>query len=91
LPLPPPTAPTISTGSSPETVKLTSEGGVQPNALVIVINQNEDRPRHRRVAATLADENGSWALEIHALPGDRLDVSQETQAVRSPPTTVTVR
>ena len=80
-----------SAGSSPEMVKLTSESGVQPNALVVVINQNADRPRNRRVAATLADENGTWQLEIHALTGDRLDVTQERDAVRSPPTTITVR
>ena len=91
LPLPPPTAPTISAGSEPDTVKLTSEGGVQPNALVVVVNQNEERTRSRRVAGTLADDNGSWELEVHALPGDRLDVTQEKSAVRSPPTTVTVR
>lgn len=91
LPLPPPTAPTISTGSSPDTVKLTSERGAQPNALVVVVNQNEERARARRVAGTLADDNGSYELEIHALPGDRLDLTQETAAVRSPPTTVTVR
>lgn len=91
LPLPPPTTPTISEGSAPDMVKLSSERGVQPNALVVVVNLNDERPRHRRVAGTFADENGSWELEIHALPGDRLDVTQESQSVQSPPTTVTVR
>src|SRR5690349_3438556 len=77
LPLPPPTAPTVSAGSSADMVKLTSQGGDQPNALIVVVNQNDERARSRRVAGTFADEQGNWQLEIHALPGDRLDVTQE--------------
>lgn len=91
LPLPPPALPSITTGSTPESVRLTSVQGALPNALVLVVNRNEDVPRSERVAGTIADGQGSWELEVRARPGDALDVSQETGAVRSPPITVTVR
>ncbi|MCA9585152.1 MAG: hypothetical protein KC657_07330 [Myxococcales bacterium] len=91
LPLPPPTAPTISAGTAPGTVTLASAGGVQPNALVIVLNQNPELARNERVSGTFADETGSWQLEVLARPGDVLDVFQEYESTRSPPVTVQVR
>jgi hypothetical protein len=91
LPLPPPTAPSIATGSEPDTVTLTSQNGSEPNALIIVVNRNPDHPRDKRVSGTLADEHGSWVLDVFAKPGDFLDISQESGTVRSPPTTVQVR
>ena|SRR5690606_31675135 len=91
LPLPPPAAPSITMGSSPETYTLTSTNGVEPNALILVVNRNLDLARERRVAATIADEQGSWVLEVYASPGDLLDVSQEFGSTRSPATTVQVR
>lgn len=91
LPLPPPAAPSITTGLAPDTVKLASVQGVLPNALVLVVNRNEEVPREKRVFGTIADEQGSYAIEVYAHPGDSLDVSQESGAVRSPPVTVLVR
>lgn len=91
LPLPPPTAPTISTGSQPDTYKLSSHEGTEPNALVIIVNRNVDLPRSERVSGTIADEHGSWEVEVVAKPGDVLDISQDTGSARSPSTTVTVR
>jgi len=91
LPLPPPTAPSISTGTEPEHVKLVSTQGAEPNALIVVVNRNLDLPRGKRVAGTLADEQGSWELEVFASPGDYLDISQESGTTRSPTTTVQVR
>lgn len=91
LPLPPPTLPTISEGSSPGLVALSSTSGVQPSALVIVVNKNESLPREKRVAGTFADDTGSWRLEITASPGDVLDVTQDVDGARSPPTTLSVR
>ena len=75
----------------PDTVKLTSQNGSEPNALIVIVNRNPDHPRDKRVSGTLADEQGSWELQIFAKPGDFLDISQESGAIRSPPTTVQVR
>lgn len=89
LPLPPPSQPTISVGSEPNTFRLSSDRGALPNALVIVVNRNESLPRDQCVAGTLADAQGSWALEIVANAGDVVDISQEDGATRSP--TISVR
>ena len=91
LPLPPPAAPIISVGSSPDTFKLASIQGVEPNALVIIVNRDDDLPRNKRVTGTIADENGSWDANVIAKAGDVLDISQESGSTRSPGTTVTVR
>ena len=91
LPLPPPTAPLISTGTTPDTVRLASIEGAEPNALIVVVNRNETLPRNRRVTGTIADERGSWDVAVVATIGDVLDISQESGNTRSPGTTVTVR
>ncbi len=91
LPLPPPTAPEITTGLEPDTVKLSSVHGSEPDALVIVINRNPSLARDKRVTGTIADDQGSWELIVPAVAGDVLDISQESGSTRSPTTTVTVR
>ena len=91
LPLPPPSAPIISTGTEPDTFKLASIQGAEPNALVVVVNRREDLPRNKRVSGTIADERGSWDVTVVAKVGDVLDISQESGSTRSPGTTVTVR
>ena len=91
LPLPPPAQPTISVGSEPSTFRLKSDRGAIPNALIVVVNRNESLPRTQRVAGTLADEQGSWELEIVANVGDVVDISQEDGTTRSPATTVTLK
>ena len=91
LPLPPPTAPLISLGTEPDTFKLASVNGAEPNALVVIVNRNEALPRSKRVSGTIADENGSWDATVFAKVGDVLDISQESGTTRSPGTTVTVR
>jgi len=91
LPLPPPTAPTVATGSQPDTARLISTNGAEPNALIVVINRNTALAKNKRVSGTLADENGSWDLEVPAKIGDLLDISQETGTTRSAPTTVQVK
>lgn len=91
LPLPPPVAPSITQGTEPDTFHLSSVQGAQPNALIIVINRNPTLPRTARVSGTIADERGSWDLDVTARAGDYLDVSQESDTVRSPPITVMVR
>ncbi len=72
LPLPPPTAPEITTGLEPDTVKLSSVHGSEPDALVIVINRNPSLARDKRVsdqAVALfrkfqADETATWEKVI---------------------------
>jgi hypothetical protein len=91
LPLPPPTAPIISPGLEPDTFKLTSVDGAEPNALIVIVNRNDDLPRSKRVSGTIADERGSWDAVVIAKVGDVLDISQESGAARSAGTTVTVR
>jgi hypothetical protein len=91
LPLPPPAAPLISVGSAPDQFKLSSVNGAQPNALIVIVNRNEALPRNERVSGTIADEQGSWDVEVTAKIGDVLDISQESGTSRSPGTTVTVR
>lgn len=91
LPLPPPATPVISTGTSPDTFKLASIQGAEPNALIVIVNRDEALPRDRRVTGTIADEQGSWDATVIAKLGDVLDISQESGTVRSPGTTVTVR
>jgi hypothetical protein len=91
LPLPPPAAPLISLGSSPDTFHLASIDGAEPNALIVIVNRNEAFPRDKRVTGTIADERGSWEANVIAKVGDVLDISQESGTTRSPGTTVTIR
>lgn len=91
LPLPPPATPVISVGSSPDTFKLASIQGAEPNALIVVVNRDEALPKDKRVTGTIADAVGSWDVTVNAKLGDVLDVSQESGTARSGSTTVTVR
>ena len=91
LPLPPPTSPVITVGSEPDTFKLASLDGALPNALIIIVNQNEELPPYKRVSGTIADARGSWTAIVTAKVGDLLDISQESGSTSSPGITVTVR
>jgi hypothetical protein len=91
LPLPPPSAPIIATGTEPDTFRLTSVNGALPNALIVIVNRNEALARDKRVSGTIADANGSWDATVVAKVGDALDISQESGTTTSPPITVTVR
>jgi hypothetical protein len=91
LPLPPPAAPLISTGTEVDTFHLSSVEGAEPNALVVIVNRNETLPRDQRVTGTIADERGSWDATVIAKAGDVLDISQESGTSRSAGTTITVR
>lgn len=91
LPLPPPTLPTISVGSEPNTFRLKSEKGAIPNALIVVVNRNESLSRSDRVEGTIADAQGSWELDVVGRVGDVVDISQEDGVTRSPATTVTLK
>ncbi|MBL8610683.1 MAG: hypothetical protein JNL38_25310 [Myxococcales bacterium] len=90
LPLPPPTEPEVSASTEAGKVHLSSKGGVQPNAIVVIYNRNPDVPRDRRVGGSQADGEGSWQADVYASPGDYLDVTQEFGATRSGATTIRV-
>ena len=91
LPLPPPALPSYSVGVDAGTFRLSSVDGAEPNALIVIINRNENLPRGKRVSGTFADERGSWDAVVVAKVGDVLDVFQESGTTRSPGTTFTVR
>lgn len=91
LPLPPPVAPSITSGAEPNTFRLSSERGAQPNALIIVVNRNESLSREDRVNGTIADENGTWEVTVEGAVGDFVDIAQESDSARSASTTVQLR
>jgi len=86
LPLPPPAIPSIAPAGE-GTYTLRSEHGVEPNAVVVIYNQNVTLPLNQRVAATLADAEGTWDQTVVAAPQDILDVTQEFGTMRSGSTT----
>lgn len=81
----------VSIGSEPNTFHLKSDRGAIPNALIIVVNNNETLPRTLRVTGTLADEQGSWDLDVFGTVGDVVDISQEDGTIRSPTTTIELK
>lgn len=83
IPLPPPEAPEAWLGSREGTVRLESDGGALPDAIVIVFNNNPAIPSNDRVAGAQADKTGSWSVEIRANPGDLLQISQDVDNTRS--------
>lgn len=91
LPLPPPVAPSISSGAEPNTFRLSSLNGAQPNALIVVVNRDESLPRQDRVNGTFADDQGTWELDVKGKVGDFIDISQESNSARSASTTVKLR
>lgn len=91
LPLPPPSLPTVSIGSEPNTFVLKSDRGALPNALIVVVNRNPALTLDQRVDGTIADSQGSWEIQIRASANDVLDISQEDGTTRSPSTTMTLK
>jgi hypothetical protein len=91
LPLPPPAIPSFSTqGVPPGEVELQSVRGAEPNAIIVIYNQNPTIPLDKRAAATLADANGSWDAAITGSTGDYLEISQQTGTLNSPSTSVQI-
>ena len=86
LPLPPPTVPSaLAAGDGLYTLR--SERGVEPNAVVVIYNNNTGLSLSDRVGATQADGEGSWEETIKAVPGDLIDITQEFGTTRSAPVT----
>lgn len=77
LPLPPPGAPSESAGTTVGTVVL--HGGVnaaQPNAIILVKNDNPALTNAQKVTATEANADGTWDATVFAVKNDVLHISQ---------------
>jgi hypothetical protein len=90
LPLPPPAQPIISKGPMPGVVHLTSNGGAEANAIIVIINHDPNIPLDKRVSGSQADANGTWDADVTANSGDILEVTQEFGSTRSPPIDVNI-
>src|ERR1700689_3080214 len=90
LPLPPPSIPSLSRTDSTH-VTLSSVGGVEANAIVVIYNRNPNVSLQERVTGVQADTNGSWTQTIVASLNDVVDITQEFGTTQSPPTTVQIQ
>jgi len=86
LPLPPPAIPSIASAGEGQ-YRLRSEHGVEPNAIVVIINHNTSLSGDDRVSGSEADAQGTWEAVIPASAGDVLDLKQEFGTMTSPETT----
>jgi hypothetical protein len=91
LPLPPPSLPEVTSSNAPGYIHLSSKRGVEPNAVVVIVNQNLNVPNSERVGGAIADSEGSWETDVRASKGDVLDITQEFgSGKQSPPLRMTV-
>jgi hypothetical protein len=89
LPLPPPAVPGVEVEQGGK-VHLTSQGGAEPNAIIVIYNLNPSLPLDQRVSGAQADGQGNWDADAIATHGDVLDITQEFGTTRSPPITVQI-
>jgi hypothetical protein len=90
LPLPPPQIPTVTVASTPGYVHLSSKGGAEPNAIIVIVNQNPAVANDKRVSGSQADDTGSWDADVLAAKGDVLEISETSGTDTSPSITVQV-
>ena len=90
LPLPPPSIPALSRTDSTHVV-LSSLGGVEGNAIVVIYNRNPNVSLQQRVTGVQADASGSWTQTVVASLNDVVDITQEFGTTQSPPTTVQIQ
>jgi hypothetical protein len=92
LPLPPPLVPTQGLGPDANHVRLSAPcGSVEPNAVIIILNENPSLPGDQAVSGSLANNCGQWDAVVYAHKGDVLQITQEQGTAASPPTVVQVR
>jgi hypothetical protein len=92
LPLPPPAIPSVLQGPDADHVRLASGcGGVESNAIVIIVNENTAVPGDQAVSGSMADGCGKWDAIVYAHSGDVLHVTEEVGTIGSPPTVVQVK
>lgn len=87
LPLPPPALPTVTAGSDADHVDLVSDtyGGAEPDALIVIENQNPTLTADQVGVVTRADDTGRWQVQVYAHNGDVLAIWQEYGDLSSPP------
>jgi len=91
LPLPPPALPEVTAGVDADHVKLSSPcGGVEGNAVVLVLNENPNVPNDLAVSGARSDSCGAWDASVYAHSGDVLAVRQNFGTTTSPPVTLQV-
>jgi hypothetical protein len=91
LPLPPPAIPSFSTAGVPAgEVELQSVGGAEPNAIIVIYNQDPLVPLDKRVSGAQADAKGSWDAVLTGSTGDTLEITQQSGTAVSPSTTVQI-
>jgi hypothetical protein len=92
LPLPPPLLPTQSAGPDANHIRLSAPcGGVEPDALVIILNENPSIAGDQAVGGSLANSCGQWDAVVYAHKNDVLQITQEQGTAASTPTIVQVR
>jgi hypothetical protein len=92
LPLPPPLVPTESAGPDANHVRLSAPcGGAEPNAVIIVLNENPSLAGDQAVSGSLANNCGQWDAIVYAHKGDVLDITQEQGTAASSATVVQVQ
>lgn len=90
LPLPPPSLPSVESSTEPNRYHLRAVRGAEASAIVVLVNRNPSVPGPERAAATVADNEGTWEVDVWANPGDTLDITQEFGSTRSPPVVLTL-
>ncbi len=93
MPLPPPEAPTQTTGVDADHIMLSAGcGGAQGGADIIIINQTLQTTKLEDIGVvSLASECGSWDASVIAHSGDVLAITQEAGELESTATVYTVR
>jgi hypothetical protein len=91
LPLPPPGLPNITAGADADHITLSSLcGGVEGNAVVVVLNDNPKVANDLAVSGARANDCGAWDATVYAHTGDVLEISQLFGTLASPPTQLQV-
>jgi hypothetical protein len=90
LPLPPPEEPVFSPSTLAGHIHLHSSGGAEPNAVIVIVNEDTAVPLEDRVTGSEADATGSWDADVLATSGDVLDISEEYGEAKSAATQVMV-
>ena len=92
LPLPPPDLPTQTLGVDADHIALRAAcGSAEPDAVIVIINENLTLRGDQAVSGSIADGCGQWDSSVYAHAGDVLQITQVANSMTSPETLVHVR
>lgn len=92
LPLPPPELPSQSQGVDADHIVLSTDcGGAEPNAIIVIVNENPTLRGDQAVSGSVASSCGKWDAVVFAHTGDRLDLFQQADNLSSQEATYQVR